>query len=70
MKIRIGFVSNSSSSSFVVDKNKITKEQYDAILDPISYIKNRWPEQMTKDREGDDYHSLFGWINDTGLEHD
>jgi len=32
MKIRIGFVSNSSSSSFVVFKDSLTKEQQDMIL--------------------------------------
>ena len=28
MKIRLGFVSNSSSSSFVVDKDKISDEEF------------------------------------------
>lgn len=32
MKIRLGFVSNSSSSSFVVQLSKITAEQLESIL--------------------------------------
>lgn len=39
MKTRIGFVSNSSSSSFVVDKAKLTLEQIEAILDPRSFLE-------------------------------
>jgi len=33
MKTRQGFVSNSSSSSFVINPNKISKQQYDDIRD-------------------------------------
>jgi len=32
MKIRLGFVSNSSSSSFILDKHMLTDEQIDKIL--------------------------------------
>lgn len=32
MKIRAGFVSNSSSSSFILDKHMLTDEQIDKIL--------------------------------------
>ena len=32
MKIRNGFVSNSSSSSFIIKKEKLTKDQISAIL--------------------------------------
>jgi len=35
MKIRAGFVSNSSSSSFMVPKASITGEQYEKILNHI-----------------------------------
>jgi len=33
MKIRSGFVSNSSSSSFVIIKDKITKQQIDKLIE-------------------------------------
>jgi hypothetical protein len=33
MKIRIGFISNSSSSSFILLKNKLTSEQLEKIRD-------------------------------------
>jgi hypothetical protein len=39
MKIRSGFVSNSSSSSFVVTKNMITEEQIEAIKYHVNYAK-------------------------------
>lgn len=39
MKIRVGFVSNSSSSSFVVRKDMITAKQRDQIFDHIKESK-------------------------------
>ena len=39
MKIRKGFVSNSSSSSFVVFKDALTKQQKDMIYDYQEYVK-------------------------------
>jgi hypothetical protein len=38
MKIRNGFVSNSSSSSFVILKDAINEEQQSAILNYVDYI--------------------------------
>ena len=38
MKIRNGFVSNSSSSSFVILKNKLTEEQINQIKNHISFV--------------------------------
>ena len=35
MKVRIGFVSNSSSSSFVLGKNKLTDEQWSDLSEEI-----------------------------------
>jgi hypothetical protein len=38
MKQRVGFVSNSSSASFVIpDITRLSKEQYNAIFDHINY---------------------------------
>lgn len=45
MKIRIGFVSNSSSSSFVIDKKGLTKKQ-------IEEIEN-WVEESYSDQTYD-----------------
>jgi len=39
MKIRFSFVSNSSSQSFVVYKDKITLDQIEAIKNHITYAK-------------------------------
>lgn len=40
MKIRNSFVSNSSSSSFVILKDSLSERQIDMILDYIRYVKN------------------------------
>jgi hypothetical protein len=44
MKIRDGFVSNSSSSSFVINKKCLTEEQLDAIRNHIEYAKNNFSD--------------------------
>ena len=40
MKKRTGFVSNSSSSSFVILKDSLTQEQIDMIFDYQNIVKN------------------------------
>lgn len=45
MKIRTGFVANSSSSSFVLDKSKITDDQLKAVLNHISYTREHFNVQ-------------------------
>jgi len=53
MKARTGFVSNSSSSSFVIDRDYVSKKQLDKIVNHIDVSK----ELETEDDE-------FGWYND------
>ena len=58
MKIRNGFVSNSSSSSFVIAKEALTEEQIDKLLE---YSKNkenydRWT--ITKEK-----YFIKGWTS-------
>jgi hypothetical protein len=73
MKSRVGFVSNSSSSSFVVETKYLTEEQKAAILDAHGYITNDpvlSPEliqdpMMDKWSMGSNdrtYHPDGGWI--------
>jgi len=44
MKIRMGFVSNSSSSSFVVSKRVLSEEQITAIGNHIEYSSKNFPQ--------------------------
>jgi len=46
MKMRVGFVSNSSSSSFVLDKGKLSGFQIEAIRNHIAYVQEHYPEEF------------------------
>jgi len=62
MKIRNGFVSNSSSSSFCINKNLLTQQQIDQIVDHIDTaveIENYPSKEHTMDNEG-----KFGWLDE------
>ena len=43
MKVRTGFVSNSSASSFVLDKSKLTNDQTEMIHNHIAYAQKLFP---------------------------
>lgn len=57
MKTRNGFVSNSSSSSFIVIREKVTKKQEDHIRNHISFAKlKKW------DNDGlPDINESYAW---------
>lgn len=65
MKIRAGFVSNSSSSSFVINKSKLTEEQIYKILNYDSESKKYWSsvENYPFKDDCDTYYKL----NDIGI---
>ena len=62
MKIRNGFVSNSSSSSFVLGKSEITEEQWkDLIIKIKKFNDNSWEGGETYLYVGKKY--LFGKLD-------
>ena len=46
MKLRTGFVSNSSSSSFMIEKVNLTKEQIEAIRDHSDFARRHMYESI------------------------
>jgi len=44
MKVRLGFVSNSSSSSFIVQKKALSEVQMNALKDHINYANENFPQ--------------------------
>lgn len=79
MKIRKGFVSNSSSSSFVVEKKNLTSEQIDKIRNHVQeaeklglqYFNDGWEITETNDRiEGFtwmDNLDMYSFLNKIGV---
>jgi len=68
MKIRMGFVSNSSSSSFVVAQSALTEDQINRLLSldyvPLGQYRDRW--SIT-----DDGRTIRGWTSmDNGMDED
>ena len=66
MKIRNGFVSNSSSSSFIVEKEKLTKSQIHMLLGykDMEFNYDGWVIE-----EGED--CMIGWTHsDNGCIHE
>jgi hypothetical protein len=57
MKKRTGFVSNSSSSSFIVHKSEMTDENWEKLMDLLERIK---------EEEFDHWGFTSGW-NDSGV---
>lgn len=55
MKIRSGFVSNSSSSSFVISKYNLTDEKIDMILNYKKWIK----KFIDLNKKGEDYFGKY-----------
>ena len=51
MKIRTGFVSNSSSTSFIVSKRVLSEEQIVAIRDHIAYSSKNFPQIGWADKD-------------------
>jgi len=66
MKIRIGFVSNSSSASFVIEKKYLSIEHLDKIRNHIYYAKQMSSFDNKIDDTGE--HGRFGWYDEWDID--
>jgi len=65
MKIRNGFVSNSSSSSFVISKKDLTPKQINQILNYKTEVFKLLGNDFIKKEEYDSIKvGKFGWLDD------
>ena len=71
MKTRVGFVSNSSSSSFIIARTYLTNEQLEKIINHMDYFDDGRPYSEEEDPYLDDEyctHKCDGWyinVSDT-----
>ena len=65
MKIRLGFVSNSSSSSFIVTRDSIIKE-FPKIIEEIENKKDNLKEDLLNKEIK--YYSKYEWFNEEKTE--
>ena len=64
MKIRSGYVSNSSSSSFIIKREYLTDEQIDMIKNHIECAKKLLKEMDREQAYGDYGETYFGWVSE------
>lgn len=77
MKIRAGFVSNSSSASFTIPLSKITEEQLLKIVDhgeiavelEMEYPEDAWEIQVHRCRGGWGWVEGFTWMDNFDMHH-
>ena len=70
MKIRAGFISNSSSSCFIISKNDLTQKMINKINDHINYAAENFPDisyayenQRWDVNEYEDKIAVYTWMN-------
>lgn len=60
MKTRIGFVSNSSSASFVLKMHGLSKKQFNMVLNHTTFAK-----KLLRESQDSDERPNFGYLDDT-----